>query len=481
MIALSKKDKRFYLIAFFTLLIMIGFGYLPTFAQITPDGMRVLGIFLGCMFAWCFGETVWSSICGLIMLVIYGYGTMAENFISAYANVSVSVMVTSVVFVYAIEKSGLLAEFSSWVIGMKWAQKSPWMMILAFWLAGYIGGALIANFLPPTLLLWAIFYELSKQIGVKPFSAYANIVLCGTGVATCSGCASVPYASLPIIVQGLASQVEAGFKYNSLEYLGYNLFTFICFLIIAFVVLKIFWGKKINQIVIPKTDPYKMNLNIESKISAIVLIIALIFLMIPNVFPSGHPFRVLFGDNLSATGIFMIASVVLMFIHIKEKPVLDITEGLSNVPWPLFLLVGSAMCISNYLTADEMGVVQSIVSALDPLLEGNSAFAVTIIFLALGLICTNFINDAVTLMIMFPIAAQFVSDSGGSVMLLSIIFGQAVIQGCLMPSGSAMGALLHGNAKWLKSKDVFLYIGILELCVIGALLIVAVLGNMLMN
>lgn len=84
MSTLTREDKKFYLVVAITVLIMYGFGFLPPFGQVSPLGMKILGIFLGCIFAWCFGELVWSSILGLVSLGIFGFGTMGVNFASAY-------------------------------------------------------------------------------------------------------------------------------------------------------------------------------------------------------------------------------------------------------------------------------------------------------------------------------------------------------------------------------------------------------------
>ena len=156
---------------------------------------------------------------------------------------------------------------------------------------------------------------------------------------------------------------------------------------------------------------------------------------------------------------------------------MNIAEGLANLPWPLFLLCSAALCISNYMTADEMGIVPTIVSFLNPMIEGKNAFVVTIIFVALGLIMTNLINDFATLMILFPIAAEFVLDAGGSIMVLAIMISQATVQGCLMPSGSMVGAMLHGNNQWLKPKEILITVGIMECVVLVALMIVTVIGR----
>lgn len=479
MSTLSHQDKRFYIVLLITLAIMLGMGFLPPIGQITPDGMRVLGIFIGCIFAWVFGEVVWSSILGIVLLTLFGYGTMAENFTSAYSNPNVSLLISSLVFCYAIEKSGLLGEISRWIVGMKWAQKSPWMLVLAFYIAALVVAALVVNFILATILLWSVFYELAKEIKVKPFETYSNIVLCGITVAACMGQSLVPYSSIPTTTRSLAMQFDEAFVFNTANYLMLTILLAVISLPLIMLVLRLCFGKKVSQIVIPKKDPYKMILNTESKVSLSLLIIIIVLLIVPNFLPADNAIRVMCNNNLSSTGMFMIGAIILMLIHVKGKPVLDIAEGLANLPWPLFLLCSAALCISDYMTADEMGVVPTIVSLLNPLIEGKSAFAVTMIFVAIGLIMTNFINDFATLMILFPIAAEFVLDAGGSIMVLAIMISQATVQGCLMPSGSMVGAMLHGNSTWLKPKQIFITVGIIECVVLVALMIVTLIGRTL--
>ena len=175
----------------------------------------------------------------------------------------------------------------------------------------------------------------------------------------------------------------------------------------------------------------------------------------------------------------MIASAILMIIRVKGKPILNIPDALANVPWPLVLLVSTALAISNYLTADEMGIVATIVSVFEPIMVGKSALTITLLFVAIGLIMTNFINDIVTCIVLYPIAAQFILNAGGSEMLFAILFAQVTIQGCLMPSGSIVGAMFHGNVEWLRSKDIFIWVIVMEFVLLVVLLLVALFGQLI--
>ena len=42
-----------------TFLLMFGFGHLPTFATLTPVGMKVLGVFLGVIYGYSTCEVIW--------------------------------------------------------------------------------------------------------------------------------------------------------------------------------------------------------------------------------------------------------------------------------------------------------------------------------------------------------------------------------------------------------------------------------------
>ena len=474
---LSKKDRKFYSIVLVSIIIMIGFRYLPTFGQITPDGMKILGIFLGCIFGWVCGELVWTSLLGLVILSLSNFGTMTDNFASAFANSTIQIMISSMVFCYSIEKSGLLSEVSKWIVGQKWAQKSPWLIVFVFFLGAAVIAIMTANFIVATVIMWMLFYELANEINVKPHDPYAVIILSGCGVAACMGNATMPYQGMPSLVNGMAQAIFPDFLYNTGQFILMTYFLTAVYLALVIVVLRFLFGTKVKSIVIPKKDAYKMQLNTQSKVTLLFLILLVVILIVPNFLPSENPIRLICNSQLTIAGSFILFSIILMIIRVNEEPILDISVALSKIQWPMIILVGTALCISDYLTADGMGVVPTIVSVLNPLIEGKSAFMVTLMFIAFGLIITNFINDMVTIMVLFPIAAQFITDAGGSIMLLAILFGQACVQGCLMPSGSAVGAMLHANPEWMSSKDVFKYVAIMETVVLSCLIFIALLGG----
>lgn len=474
----KEKNLKFYIIVIVTLALMFGFGYLPTFSEVTPSGMRVLGIFLGCIFAWCFGEIAWSSVLGVICLTLFDLGSMNENFASAYGNGTAAMLLVAIIFCFAIEQSGLLSEMASWITGQKWAQKSPWTLVFAFYLAAMIIGAMATNIVPPIVLLWALFYEVAREIGIKPYEKFSAIILLGIGVVGYVGCMIMPYNIMTVTIRGVAEGFDPNFIYDIPHYLMLNLLVAVIFLPLLVLVLKLLFGRSIN-FKMPEKEVYKMHLTPTMKWTLAYLILLVVLMTVPNFLPAGNFLREIFGNKLSILGCLMLLCVAMSLTKVDGKPVLDITEGLKNASWSMFLLVSAALGISGYLTLDEMGIVPTIINFLNPIVSGRSAFAVTLIFIVLGLIITNFINDIVTAVVLYPIAVSFIASAGGSVMLFTLLFGQATMQGCFMPSGSIAGAMFHGNTEWMRAKDVFLYITIMEVVLLTVLLFVTSIGNLL--
>lgn len=473
-----KKDFRFYIIMLITLFFMFGFGYLPTFSEITPAGMRVLGIFLGCVFAWCFGEIIWPSVLGLVCLTLYDFGTIDSNFASTYGNGTAAMLLVAIIFCFAIERSGLLNELAMWITGQKWAQKSIWSLVLAFYLAAILIGAIATNIVPPIVLLWALFYEVAKEIGIKPYDKIAIIILLGIGVVGFVGCIIMPYNIMTVAVIGAAEAYNPSFVYDVKSHLLLCLIVAAIYVPLLVFILKLLLGKHI-KFKMPVKDAYRIHLTRSMKWTLVYLLLLVAMMIVPNFLTEENVFRVIFGNKLGILGCLMLLTVLMALTKVEGKPILDIAESLSNVPWPMFLIVSTSLGISGYLTADEMGIVQTMIKIFEPLISGHSALTITLIFLVIGLVLTNCINDIVTAVVLYPIAASFIIDAGGSIMLFTILFGQATFQGCFLPSASVAGAMFHGNTQWMKAKDVFFYITIMEIILLAVLIFVTGLGHLM--
>ncbi len=467
-----KNNRGFYSTVFITVLIMFGFGFVPPFGEITPFGMRILGVFIACIFAWSQGELLWPSIMGLIALALLDSGTVGSNYAAAFGNQTSGLVIASLVFCFAIQRCGLLTEISIWILSKKFAQKSPWALAIAFFLTAAFAGMLSTNCLPTTIILWALFYETAKPIGLKPYGPFTSIILVGIVVIGYSGSCIMPYNIFALISNGVAKTFDPTFQMDNFLYVVVQLLLNLIFIPLVILFLRYVVRPEIN-IEMVEREPYQLKLTKQMKVVTAYLIFLALAMLVPNILPEGNFIRVIFVNKLGNLGILLGLPVLMMMTRVKGEGILDIGEGLSKgVPWGLVLLVSSALAISDAMVAQSTGIVPTIVNTLAPLLEGKPPTVLIIIFCIMGLVTTNFINDIVTITILLPIGCRFVVEAGGDPILMTALFVPACIQGCFMPSGSVLGAMMHGNRTWLKSKDVYKYVFLMEM-VLGISFVIA--------
>ena len=186
---------------------------------------------------------------------------------------------------------------------------------------------------------------------------------------------------------------------------------------------------------------------------------------------------------------YIIAGVMLIVIMIamtltyaaNGENLMDFAEGMiKGVPWGLYFLLLAALTISGFIASDATGIAKLLVQIVNPLLAGRSAFAFMVIMVFIGCIVTNCINNVVTITLLVPISMTFLAVNGGNPILMASLFVIILLQGIVMPAGSVLGALLHGNSEWLTPGMIYKYSIMAELVLAVVVGFIGVpLGNLL--
>lgn len=109
----KKKLNLFYFHIAVTVFCMFGFGHLPPISTITPIGMKVLGIFLGLVYAWTTTSLIWPSLLGMLAVSVNVIMPLPEFFTVSFANNTVVFILFIFIFAAVLEEAGLL-RFSGW-------------------------------------------------------------------------------------------------------------------------------------------------------------------------------------------------------------------------------------------------------------------------------------------------------------------------------------------------------------------------------
>ena len=318
--------KRFYIDLAIILVLMFGFGKLPPIAPITELGMQILGIFIALIYAWSRGSLVWPSVLGLVAYGFIGENTMTGVFSSAFGNQTLLMTVWCMLFAATVEKCGLLSIISEYVLTKEFVKKSPWLLVLGFFITAVLAGMFVGN--PAgTIFLWVIFWDVSKKMGIAPKSPYMVIMMVGIVVLTYTGNTIMPYNVFLQIGIGIMTAVDPEFVMNygsfSLMSIAVNVALVPALTLAAKLTCPKFEYNKVDNLV----DAKGTKLNLQQKIVLVVLVCVVCLLVVPNFLPAG-PVKAFLG-SFGVLGAMAMGSVILMLIVVEGASIGNIGEAMS--------------------------------------------------------------------------------------------------------------------------------------------------------
>lgn len=480
--AVVKSRKNTWMHAVIIIAFMVLFGLLPPFGPLTPMGMQVLGIFIGMIWGWTIGETIWPSLLGLVMLGFAEGNTVTSILNQAFGNTTLQQVLFSLLFCYGISRCGLLEFTAKFILSRKFAQKGPFWLCFAFWLAAAVAGAITTNSLPVTILLWSIFYPIADELKLPKKSPYVAIMLIGICVTSYTGAVVVPYCAFTNICLGVLRGINPDLQMNYAAYCTLMLLLNVVLLPVMVAFFKFIVRPKIEYHVVEGLiKPEELLMNMQQKIVAVYVALLCIMMIVPNILPKEWLITAML-TNLGVNGTFIVIMVAMTLTIVSTGDnLMDFAEGMiRGVPWGLYFLLLAALTISSYIASDTTGIATFLVQLVSPMLAGRSAFVFMVIMVFIGAIITNCINNVVTITLLVPISMTFLATNGGNPLLMASIFAIILLQGVVMPAGSVLGALLHGNDEWLTAGLVYKYAILAELVLAVVVAFVGVpLGNLL--
>lgn len=187
-------------------------------------------------------------------------------------------------------------------------------------------------------------------------------------------------------------------------------------------------------------------------------------MMVPSYLPDSLAIK----DILSQLGLVgslgLLCVAMALSIDKNGESILDIGKGVvEGVPWGLIFMLAAAMVISPMIVSDDTGISVAILNILNPIVSGMNSTVFIAFMVIIGMILTNCVNNMVVASLLIPISIPILESNGGSIPLMVALFSMTLTQGIVMPGGSALGAMLHGQKEWLKSTMVYKYATVMML------------------
>lgn len=480
-IAKQKETKKFYIVMAIALFIMIGFGYIPPFTEpITPVGMRMLGIFIGMIFGWLFGYNAITAMMALLVCGLYYPGQTADSlFGTAFGAQPLMIVFWALIFVYGLNKCGILGWVSSKILSLKWVTKSPWTLAMGMWLCTIICTAICTVPFAVMLVMFGIFYNVADQIGAKrrsPYTVFVLVFICGFSALAIG---LVPYASTLFIALSFMLAVDPGITYSIPAiclinwgvtlgmYLFAGIFGKIAFLTFA----KPEFSLENAENVFKK--PEKMNNKV--KLGFAFIIILLVIMVGPMLLPAGSSIKT-FMSGFGTAGLFAVLVVIMSLVTVDGERFVTIEGALQDgaVHWSIYFIMSAAIALGNLLVSEESGIATLLQQFLNNTTGDMSLYVLATVLLIALLLLTNCITNIVAAQLVVPIVTvAFLAQGlnpGIIVGMMAIIYDY----GLVLPSGSPLGAFMHGNSEWMTSGQVYKYGMLSVLCVAFSIAVIGV-------
>lgn len=443
----SKGNLWYYFHAVVVLVLMFGFGYLPPLEPLTVMGMKIIGIFLGCLYGWVFVELIWPSLLGILAIMLTGFMTAKEALNSSFGDPLVLMLFFILIFCATIDHYGLSQFVSLWFITRKFALGKPWVFTFTFLFAMAILSGLTSA-VATSVIGWSILYGICDVLGYQKKDGYSMMMIFGIVYAAQIGMALIPFKNVPLAVIG-AYETMSGVTFDYLKYMFIAMICCIVCLILFIIMAKFIFKPDVSKL--KELNLEKMNvggrltLNNIQKIILVFLFALVTLMVLPSILPKSF-FLTKFISGIGNTGVCILLVLVMAAIRVDGKPLLDFKKMVDRgMLWGILVLLAVVQPLSTALTSEETGVTAFLMQMMDPIFSGKSPILFVAFIGLAAVIITNFVNNVAVGVSLMPIVYAYSNAMGFNAEFAVVMVIMSVLLALLTPAASSSAALLHGN------------------------------------
>lgn len=451
-------DKSYYMHCIIAFIITFGVGYLPPVGNLTPLGMKGIGIFFGVLYGWAKVDMLWPSLLGIFAVGTSGYMTMTESFSCAFGDSLTLQMLFILIFVAYIEICGCSKYIAQWFITRKCAIGRPWVLSLLILTVGFV----LSMFTMGTsaiLITWTIYYEVCASFGMTREDTWTRLMLFGITFSGLAGAVCLPYQVMSVIFIG-STEHTLGIEINALAWSAFRIFTSYGLVLLYWALCRYIVRPDISKLV-DAGDVFvslrKQRITQDQKIGMIVFCVFLLLLVLPSNLPKSIPII----STLKSLGLLGTVTLLIIFLSIirvyrdgKARAIMDFNQLARSISWTTVILLGGVAPMSTLLESNDAGLFNSILSVLEPLANNLGSLPFTITLTLLLSLMTQISHNIVLIRLAIPLIMPLTTSLGMEPMqLLSIIVLPAQMAFCT-PGASANAALVWSNMEWITRASL---------------------------
>lgn len=441
-----KKTLGFLIGCFF----LFGFSFLNLPLNLPPDGITMVGIFIGAIILWLTVDVGWPSILVLFSLTQLTDVTISTIMANSLGNNTIAFLIFSCALTYALSTTGLLRRIALWFVNTPIAKKSPW----AFAAMYFISILIIGSFISPTVL-FVLFFALAKEIysinGLEKGSDYARMLMIGTAIMTSISCAMTPIAhTFPLMAIGFYESAT-GEAINWIDYMLIGIPSGLLTATVTFGILWLGFRNRIDNIQV-KASESTIKITRNEIISLSVFLIVVAMWMVSGLCPELIP--ILKTWTTTIPPMFGVITLCLLGI-------LNFNDAMKNgVPWTAIILCASTLAVGKWLTMADYGITTAIGNVMSNIIGNSTAIGLIFAIVAFTIVMTNLMSNIVTTTVAYNLLTPIVITTGViSPVLSTILIGICASMAYATPPAIAHVALAAGS-EYCDSRDMLIYGGI---------------------
>ena len=459
-------------------ILMLGVGYLPVFGQITPLGMKILGVFLGLLYGWIFIDLLWPSLLGFIAISFTGFMPLSDAIVSGFGNYTIWLCIVTMAFAHILSQLKITDFITYWLLSKKVFIGRPWLLIITLCITsiilGILGGSIAA-----LILMWGIVIKIADLNNIELKSPLISMLLAFILYCNMTGGSILPFNSGVILYGGFFTQAT-GLALQSVPFFVLSLIYTIITILIMLLVSKFLLKLDVSMFSTTKelcAEYASYKANKYQKVGLILLFIYILGLFFPEIFSN-----LAISQTLKALGIIGFSFIYMFIFTIWEdkqgNPLVKIDEAFSSgIMWPVVILLAVTFPLSAALEAEDSGIMTTVSTLLLPILSNISVNTLIILSVILIGLLTQIFHNVILAVLFIPFLAPIVIDLGGNPQTFFLVVFLCLQCAYATPAGSMMAGFIFGH-KTVPRKYAYLF-GIMFYLVSTIILIVLLipLGN----
>lgn len=419
------------------------FPNLTPLGALSPQGMALVGAFLGAVWGWTMIDMLWPSFAGLISMIWFlGANNIAA---AAFGNTTVIMLMFSFIIMGCLTDTGAVNWLVTKLLSMKFFVGRPWLTIGFLFFVAYLCAGF--NSVIMSLIFIPIIKQLFRTLGVEPYTKLPVLVIIGVMYCILMGQVTFPFLGVSFT---LLAAYSAMFQ-TSLNFAAYLSFTLpLSILMILFYLALMKFVFRVDVSPFKKLSKDTLGecpkITRDQKIALVIAVSFFVMLILSSLHALGVVYRLL--NKISVLGI---SAIILFFtLKIKRENGKPMTNPDCPTPWNIVLITALVMVVSTYMNNPDFGIRETITMIIQPMM-GLSPYVFIIALLAISIFLTHFATNMVLCIIMMPFMVTFATSVGmnptGAVALL---FFSCQMSLATPGGGAPVSALFYSIDEYIK-------------------------------